>query len=321
MRTTIIAATLAWALCGTGALSGTVAFAQPPANAPQAAAPAPPAPVKPPAAGAPANGLPDTPGRAIWEKTYDAARQRARDQGKVVFVEFTRKKCGACFRMDGLLYPSVNFEMALLRMVPVKLDLEAGDAARIASRYGIHDAPAVLVVSAGGAMIFRMEGFDNDRAFYTHLHNSMTDWDHVNLRLVHEPETIGDPKSELELGAELFRRFDSEEAIPRLERAASPKSPAPIREAALAYLASAQMDQEHFAEAGATIDTLLNVAKNPEWREKAELFRAQLDLAQGKREQARRAFQTFLDRHPSSKHRDEAKSYLDRMGATEQPKS
>lgn len=277
-------------------------------------------PSAPPAA-ATSDSLPNTPGRAVWEKTYDDARQRAKEQGKVVFVEFTRKKCGNCFRMDGLLYPSANFEMALLRMVPVKLDFDTAEGTKLATRYQISDTPSVLVVSPGGALIFRMVGFDNDRAFYNHLHNSMTDWDRLNLKLVHEPETIGDPKSQLAIGADLFRRFDSEEAIPRLERAASPKSPSAVREPALAYLASALMERERFAEAGTAVDTLLRITKDTDRREKAELFRAQIALAQGKRDEARREFQAFVSRHPASKHKDEAKMYLDQMAASDQPKS
>lgn len=279
------------------------------------------APAPQPAAPAPAtNAPPDTPGRAVWAKTYDEARQKAKDLGKVVFVEFTQKECGNCFRMDGLLYPSANFEMALLRMVPVKLDFDGAEAAALKNRYQINETPAILVVSSGGALIFRVVGFDNDRAFYTHLHNSMTDWDRVNLRLVHEPETIQDPKSQLQLGMELFRRFDSEEAIPRLQHAASPKSPTAVREEALAFLASAEMERERFAEAGVAVDTLLKITKNAGQRERAELFRAQIALAQGKRDEARRQFQAFLTRHPESKLKDQAKMYLDRMGS-EQPKS
>ncbi len=132
---------------------------------------------------------------------------------------------------------------------------------------------------------------------------------------MHEPETIHDAKSELLLGAELFRRFDSEEAIPRLQRAASPKSPQGIREEALAFLASAQMERERFTEAQATVDTLLKITKNAAFRERAELFRAQIALAQGRRDEARREFQAFMTRHPASKLKDQAKMYLDQMGS------
>jgi hypothetical protein len=147
-----------------------------------------------------------------------------------------------------------------------------------------------------------------------HFHNSMKEWDSLNLRLVHEPETIDNAKAELELGKELFRRVDAEEALPRLQRAATlPKATPAVREEALAYLASAQMELERFADARATTEKLLRIAKDLERREKAELFRAQISLAEGKRDEARREFQSFLSRHPSSKLGDEAKSYLEKL--------
>ncbi len=304
---TAVAAALFAACCAAPALGQTEpAKPSAPEAGPPAAAPAP---------------LPNTPGRAVWAKDFDEAVRRAKEQGKVVFVEFTKKKCGNCFRMDGLLYPSVNFEMALLRMVPVKLDLDLADAAKLANRYQVSTTPAILVVSPGGALVFRMVGFQDDRSFYVHLHNSMKDWDAVNLRMVHEPETIADAKAELELGKELFRRVDSEEAIPRLQRASkSPKAAPAVREEALAYLASAQMELERFADSRATTERLLKTAKDPDRREKAELFLAQIMLAEGRRDDARRDFQSFLTRHPESKHKAEAKGYLDQMKTPDEPK-
>ena len=277
---------------------------------------------KPPASPLPRTVAANKPGNADWAHGFDEARSRATDQGKVVFVEFTTKKCGNCYRMDGLLYPSVNFEMTLLRMVPVKLDLDSPDAEPITRRYHVDKAPAVLVVSPGGALIFRMVGFKDDRGFYSHIHNSMNEWDAVNLRIVHEPETIGSSKAELELGKELFRRLDSAEALPRLQRAASAQNAAPaVREEALAYLASAQMELEKFEDARATAQKLMKTAKDPDRREKAELFQAQIMLAEGRQDDARRDFQAFISRHPESKHRAEAKEYLDRMNSPAAPKS
>ncbi|MGH9440686.1 MAG: hypothetical protein ACRD16_00260 [Thermoanaerobaculia bacterium] len=300
MKAAVIAA-LVIAASSSGLTRAQTSATEPPASAP----------------GGPSVG----PGKAAWATSFPEARRLAKEQGKVVFVEFAQKGCGNCFRMDGLLYPAVNFEMALLRMVPVKLDFSLAESKKLAGRYQIEDTPAILVVSPGGALIFRMLGFENDRSFYAHLHSSMADWDRLNLKLVHEPETIQNARSELQLGIELFQRFDSEEAIPRLERASSPKAPSAVRDEALAYLASAQMEREMFGDAESTIATLLRITKNPDRREKAELFRAQLALARGKREEARREFQSFVNRHPESKHRAEAKAYLDQMTAADSSNS
>lgn len=251
------------------------------------------------------------PGGAAWAGTFAEARERARQEGKVVYVEFGKDGCGDCERLKHLLYPAMEFELTLLRMVPVKLTLDAGEAVNLGLRYNVTQAPAVLIVSPGGALIFRLEGYETQGAFFSHVHQSMADYDRLNVKMVHEPETIADPRSELSLGAELFRRFDSEEALPRLERAArSPKADPETREEALAFLASAQLDLNRVAESRATVESLLKLTKNPVRREKAELFRAQVALAEGHRDEARRRYQDFLKKHPDSKLKPQAEAVL-----------
>lgn len=245
--------------------------------------------------------IPDGPGKARWEPTYAKARERAAAEGRVVFVEFTEPACGNCVRMDALLYPAVNFEMMLLRMVPVKLDRTAGEGPALAQRYGIAVSPAALVVSAGGALVFRVNGFDNPGDFYRHVSESMAEWDKLNVRMVHEPEFIADPKEELALGAALALRFDPEEAAPRFARAAaSAAADAETRDAALTYLAAAQFKMKRYAESRATIDAILEKSRDPKVREQAELFRGELAIAEGRREEARRTILAFLRDHPDS---------------------
>lgn len=259
---------------------------------------------------------PATPGKAAWEATYEKARSRASKEGKVVFVEFMETGCGNCLRMEGLLYPAVNFEMTLLRMVPVKLDRAAGEGAALAERYGITEAPAVLIVSAGGALVFRVNGFDQAGAFYTHVRESMAAWDKVHVRMIHEPEFQDDPKQELALGTELALRFDPEEAAPRFERAAHALD-AETRDRALTYLASAQFKLKRYADSRATLGKILVVSKDADLREQAELFVSQIALAEGKRDEARRTVLAFLRDHPDSKRRGGAQTMLDSMNGRE----
>jgi tetratricopeptide (TPR) repeat protein len=255
------------------------------------------------------------PGRAEWARSYADAAGRARSENKVVYVEFDTETCSDCKRFDTLLYPATDFEFLLLRMVPVKLRLGQDEASTLAARYHVGKAPSVLILSPGGALIFRLEGFDSPPSFYRHVHTSMADYDKLNVRMIHEPETLDDPKAELSLGAELYRRFDSEEAVARLERAArSPRADSETREQALAFLASAQLELNRVADSKASVDEILKSTKDPARREKAELFRAQVSLAEGKRAEARRRYQDFLKDHPGSKLRSEAETLLKGLG-------
>lgn len=277
-------------------------------SAPASAVPAEQAPAE---TGPAETSLPTGPGKALWAKDYAEARDRARREGKVVFVEFSDKQCGNCVRMHALIYPAVNFEMMLLRMVPVNIDRTGAEGTALATRYGVTESPAILILSAGGAMIFRVNGFDSAPELYSHVHSMMAEWDKVNVRMIHEPEFRDDPAQELALGKELALRFDPEEAIPRFARAAeSPRADRTTRDEALSYLASAQLNARLYPDARATAEKLARVASVPDLREQAELFLGQIALAEGDSAAARRSWEAFLRKHPTSPRRKDAENRI-----------
>jgi len=280
-------------------------FPRPGGAFPETASPAESAPT--PAEPTPQAG----PGKAVWANDYAEARERARSESKVVYVEFSDKQCGNCTRMHALMYPAVNFEMMLLRMVPVVVDRAGTVGAALAKRYGVTESPAVLIVSAGGAMIFRVNGFDSAQEFYFRVNSMLKEWDKINVRMIHEPEFRDDPAQELALGIDLADRFDPEEAIPRFSRAAeSPRADGPTRDKALSYLASAQLNARLFPDARATTEKLARVASLADLREQAELFLGSIALAEGDAAAARRSWEAFLRKHPTSPRRKDAESRI-----------
>jgi len=287
---------------------------------PETAPPAESTPPPPGVAGqAPAEPTrPLGPGKAAWAKDYGEARQRARQEGRVVYVEFSDKQCGNCARMHALTYPAVNFEMMLLRMVPVLVDRASAEGAALAERYGVTESPAVLIVASGGALIFRVNGFDSAQEFYFHVNSSMKEWDKINVRMIHEPEFRDDPAQELALGVDLADRLDPEEAIPRFSRAAeSPRADPATRDKALSFLASAQLNARLFSDARATTEKLARVAGIADLREQAELFLGQIALAEGDPESARRSWQSFLRKHPKSPRRKDAEGRIAALSPAE----
>ena len=108
------------------------------------------------------------PGNAIWATSVEDAIQRATREGKFVFFEFTKKECGNCQRMDGLLYPAFDFEALLVPMVPVKVSFESPWGKDFASRYSVEDAPSVLITTPEGRLVFLANGFFNQGDFFRH---------------------------------------------------------------------------------------------------------------------------------------------------------
>jgi tetratricopeptide (TPR) repeat protein len=138
--------------------------------------------------------------------------------------------------------------------------------------------------------------------------------------MIHEPEFRDDPAQELALGIDLADRFDPEEAIARFARAAeSPRADAPLRDKALSYLASAQLNARLFPDARATTEKLARVTKVADLREMAELFVGSIALAEGDPAAARRSWEAFLRKHPKSPRRKDAESRIAAL-SPEEPK-
>jgi thiol-disulfide isomerase/thioredoxin len=230
-----------------------------------------PAPPRTPSASEPVV----SPGNAVWAVDVAAAKARAATEQKLVFIEFDTPDCGHCQRMDSLLYPAMDFEALLLRMVPVKIFLQGAEGREIGARYGIHEAPSVLVVTPEGRLVFRMEGFLTTRDFYMHIHADLDKYRAFVKRIEGQDIAHLSAKEALETGAELYRRSDPESALPRLRRAAThPKATAAERDGAREALAAVELELGQTASSRTTIDKLIATTKDPARRERAELFRA-----------------------------------------------
>ena len=244
-----------------------------------------------------------SPGNAVWAATLDEARVRAAAEEKLVFLEFESPECGNCQRMDNLLYPAFDFEALLIGMVPVKLSLESTEGAELGARYGIAETPAVLITSPEGRLVFRMEGFQNAPDFYRHAHQDLDAYRKFARRVEAQDIRKLSADEALETGRELYLRVDPAAALPRLKRViADPKAAPGQREEAREILAAVEFDLGQPKASRQTIDRLIATTKSPERRERAELFRAQIPLAENKPAEAIALFRKFRKDHPTSRH-------------------
>ncbi len=262
-----------------------------------------------------------SPGNADWASTVDEAGERAAAQGKFVFIEFDSPDCGACQRMDRLLYPAFDFEALLIPMVPVKVSIESGEGEELARRHGIKQTPAVLIKSPEGRMVVLMEGFTNAPDFYSHIRKELDAY-RVFARKAEAQDISRLPSREaLDTGRELFQRGDSASALPRLKRAvAAPGATAALRDEARELLAAAQLDAGDIAASRQTIQRLIESTKDSSRRERAELFRAQIPLAENRPDEAYALYKKFQKDHPDSRYLPQVRALAERL-AGEKPKS
>jgi thioredoxin-related protein len=263
---------------------------------------------------APSNNTVSSPGNADWASNVNEARQRASAQGKFVFIEFDRNGCGDCRRMDVLLYPASDFEALLIPMVPVKVMIDSEEGKELARRHDVTDVPAVLIESPEGRQVLFMQGFSSASDFYAHVKSEMTEYKAFARRVEAQDISKLSAREAFDTGKELFARGDSASALPRLKRAAAaPGTMTVLREDSRELLAAVQLDGGDTAGSRQTINRLIETTKDNLRRERAELFRAQIPLAENKPEEAYALFVKFEKDHPTSRYLNQVRALLERM--------
>ena len=257
-----------------------------------------------------------SPGNATWAATHDEAKSRALAEKKLVFVEFDRADCGHCRRMDQLLYPALEFEVLLIPMVPVKVLLDSPEGQQMASRYGIHDVPAILVTTPQGRLVFQMEGFLNPQDFYPHIHKDLDAYRAFSKKIDSQDIRRLSAREAFETGRELYQRSDSAAAQPRLARAATAPASAELRDDARELLAAVEQDLGHFKASREAIERLISTTRDATRKERAELFRAQLPLAENKPAEAYALFKKFQQEHPQSPFHSQVDAMLNQLEAS-----
>jgi tetratricopeptide (TPR) repeat protein len=275
-----------------------------------------PAPVPTPITAGPVT----SPGNAKWAATPDEAKVRAAAENKLVFIQFDRegRVCGLCRRMEGLLYPAMDFEALLLSMVPVKVQMDSPEGRELALRYRVHEVPAVVVTTPEGRVVFFMEGFLNTPDFYQHIYSDLKSYREFARRVDGQDIAQLPAKEALQTGIELYQRQDSASALPRLRRAiAARDATAQIRDDARELLAAVELDLGEPAAARQTADRLIAGTKDAARRERAELFRAQIPLAENNPAEALRLFRKFQKEHPNSASHAKVDEMIQKLAAAE----
>ena len=243
------------------------------------------------------------PGNVRWATTPEEAIQRATRESKFVFFEFVKKECGNCQRMDALLYPAFDFESLLVPMVPVKVSLESPLGKEFAARYDVDEAPAILVTTPEGRLVFLMNGFFNQGDFFRHANAGVESYRKFARQTESQDIAKLSATEAFESGNELYHRSDPQAALPRLKRAvAAPGASVAQREDALELLAAVQLDLGQPALSRQTIERLLATTKDRARRERAEIFRAQIPLAENRPAESLALFRKFQKDHPTSPH-------------------
>ncbi|HEU5248929.1 MAG TPA: hypothetical protein VFW15_02990, partial [Thermoanaerobaculia bacterium] len=206
------------------------------------------------------------------------------------------------------------FEALLVSSIPVKIDLESPEGKAIAARYSIDQAPAVLITTPEGRLVFLMQGFMNQADFFRHANGAIAGYRTWAKKIAAQDVAKLSAKEAFDSGNELYHRSDPGAALPRLRRAATaPGASRKQREDALELVAAVELDAGQPAASRKTIEDLLTTTKDRHRRERAELFRAQIPLAENRPAEALALFRKFQKEHPTSPHREEVNQLIARL--------
>jgi len=139
------------------------------AGSTQAAAPS---PYRAPSPGAYAASTPArAPMAATNDANLDAALASARSTGKPVAILFLASWCGYCKKLEAQTLSNGQVQAELSNFTAMRLDPDGAGRA-LATRYGVHGFPTVVILDANGNAKKTMVGFEEPPSFIAGLRSA-----------------------------------------------------------------------------------------------------------------------------------------------------
>lgn len=107
------------------------------------------------------------------ECSFDQALEKAKAEGKLVFVDCYTSWCGPCKRMTKDVFPQeIVGEYMNDKFVNLKIDMEKGEGVELAKRFRVASYPTFLVVNPDGTLVHKFLGMTGPKTFLERLKES-----------------------------------------------------------------------------------------------------------------------------------------------------
>ena len=256
-----------------------------------------------------------------WHDKVSAARQAALDSGKLILVDLYADWCGWCRRLERDVLEHPEFVSYAEKFVKLKVDVEdGGEGSALQSRFRASTLPTTLLLTPKMVLVDMVQGYAPREAFVRRLEEGIAKFE-KEQRIFHRLLAGEDPNTLLSVARALHQRGDGSGAASVYRRILDQPTLPPTERARLLYmLADSQRLDGDFDGAYRTLQESRKRAEEAGDRdhlEACDLLRIRIAQDRGLCIATVVALQTFLENHPSSDHRREAKRSLARLNRTE----
>ena len=236
-----------------------------------------------------------------WNKTWTTAQKQAKDSQKLVFVDLYADWCGWCKRMEQEVFPSQAFQNATDSMVLLRLNTEDGaDGTKFARDFGISTLPTFLLMAPDGIIAGVIHGYAPSDEFVKALKEQQTQYAAFTKKLADEKAAGGNYQMRLDVARELRSRYGLSQSESRFKKLLAEPVPVNIRDSAYYELAIAQLMENHYDDAMATLKKFSTVQNKGETYERSRLLVGQVYMSQGKWDSAVAEYRNFKTNFPKS---------------------
>lgn len=238
---------------------------------------------------------------AAWTKSLAAAKEKAKKNDSLIFVDLFAQWCGWCHRMEAEVFPSEAFQTATKKMVLLRLDTEDGkEGSEFARDYGVRSLPTFLLLTADGMLAGTITGYAPARQFSERLGQVEKEYRAFEKRLAGEKQ-LKDHTARFTLAKELGERraFDASEK--RLQALIDDKTtPAALKDQIVYQLALGKTLRAKYDEALKVLKAFAGSRRSGEYVERAQLLIADIYMRQGNFKAALEQFRAFKKQFPTS---------------------
>jgi len=261
-------------------------------------------------AGAP-QGAP--PAGIHWERNFDLALKRAKQEQKPLFVDFWAPWCGWCHRLDETTYVDPEVVRLSKDFVPVKVNTEGGrNETLVALRYSVSELPTIEFLSPSGRSILRLQGFQGPGQFPQAMSQARDSAKDVLSWEAALDKNSKDPEALTKLGLYLFEQEAYEDSRDLLVQAVRSDADRPVgeRKRVRMVLATIRQYERRFPDA----ETLLKQALElkPPGADEAQLLYmlGRTYKAWGRLDRARPVLEEVVRAYPESPFAQRAQETL-----------